>query len=1373
MKRSIAMVSVLVMLVSLLTSYMPSASAAGASGFFFDYTYGYTQTDANKPNPNTNTRVSYDSTQEALKITTAGKRADEANGQKIGQMIWLPENKNTNVSIEDYPYFAIKIKTADIAVTEVSMQMSARSGYSSSFGSILQPLEGYDSYEVGKWVLYICDGNSVLNNSSYYGDGRWYGNLISITNNKDLADGKVHDLAWVQWAGVFASVEDAQAMFDQTTPPQDNIDGASDFFFEYSTGADIYPAYNVWIESPYNTAEGNSALAHDAAAQALSVSTKDGYKAKDAIGKLHFWPGEEVADTISTDDYPYFAIKVKMIKNDAVPTSSAQIRADNGTLLTVKTVSARDEHPTQKHGYAWTPFEDEWQLMIFSAKSQPSVAYWNGFSVSLIDHTYEADASLWDGKAEEIAHVAWAGAFASIADAQKHFDNTTATTSSVAVDKGNTAFHFALPLESEFYHDYDPNGIRPIGNSQMTYDVAENAYKISTVDSANVANIGGLSLQIDSNRGTYADPTRNSVKAYPVVAVKIKLARKDLGAMPTALGAFDNGFGEVCWQYRDTANTSDWQLLVYDTRRTNGQWNGLQINGLTANTNVLKQGETVDLGWIQWVATFASVQDAEAYFDKTSGNGDAVECSTAAIRTKLSADDTQGLRFYQTLKTKLVGDKETVLYNGKAVQVLSVSVLTAPLNALTAVGKTADDLNADLVGKLSKVTETAVTSCFSRDQNGDRITYRFAATCDTVSQQDKATDICARTRLRCQTEDGTMVDVYGKVQITNVKEMYGVVDNARFDSATKAWMAGYSPSMFLDIQDASSLNKINKHANSSYQYKVVDGVSSVLVSPLSDGVMEGGTIGWSASPHVSVEQFPVVAMRVKLKNPNVDFGRFYWRTEESERMYYVVQDYGSRINWMQAIGDFKMTYQPTDDWQIIYVDMSEVHNPYFIGKWTAMMCNMLPIYGTDITTDDGVYIDWMGGFGSVEDLYAFAGEPCPEQTPEQPLPESEQFAKDNAWAINNTLSSEMTKIPTETVVINGYDPKVDIYSFQHHPSLTYFKGKWYAGYSNGIKDEDCPGQKMVYSTSTDFYNWTEPQDIVPIGSTLYRTTNELPEMAELNAKGVVSTQVIGGFSTVGDTLCFYYSVCEFYPESFDKNGNFRGYDVSKFRIQRQYGIFSTDGVTWSAPMAVSSINRYSTFQQSPYGSKKYYSICGFRIHYSSTDALNPRTRIPSSVMSNDQIVASRERCPGSLTETSYYQGPDGVLHLMCRSDTGYIWSATSTDEGLSWSEFYPTNFVSASTMFTHIMLPDGRIAWVGSPYYDVRWPLTLYISEDGYNFDTAYILQDEVYEMQQDGWAKGGAFAYPQLAVRDGYLYVMYTKQKEVVEICRVKLSDI
>ena len=70
-------------------------------------------------------------------------------------------------------------------------------------------------------------------------------------------------------------------------------------------------------------------------------------------------------------------------------------------------------------------------------------------------------------------------------------------------------------------------------------------------------------------------------------------------------------------------------------------------------------------------------------------------------------------------------------------------------------------------------------------------------------------------------------------------------------------------------------------------------------------------------------------------------------------------------------------------------------------------------------------------------------------------------------------------------------------------------------------------------------------------------------------------------------------------------------------------------------------------------------------------------------------------------------------------------------------------------------------------------PLHLYVSKDGYNFDTGYILRDEPYNQQRSGYAKGGPYAYPEVLFAGEYMYVLYSKQKEVMEISRVKLSDI
>ncbi len=774
-------------------------------------------------------------------------------------------------------------------------------------------------------------------------------------------------------------------------------------------------------------------------------------------------------------------------------------------------------------------------------------------------------------------------------------------------------------------------------------------------------------------------------------------------------------------------------------------------------------------------ATFTPAAIAESVEDSP------LQCTSAGIRTALNSDETQGLRFYHTLKTTFKDGKEVVTYGGQELEVVSVSVLTATLDTLVNAYVHPDDLTVDLIGNVDKVVQTPVTKCRSRVQNGNDVTYVFTALVNTVGQDNKKTDICSRAHLLCQDASGNPVDVYGNVQITNVKEMYEAIGASKFTSNIQQWMEGRNTNLFFDITSESSVQAlpIPKDSetglpNTSYSFSEVDGYTSVLMTPTENGIKEGGTIAITFPGKGSVEQYPVLAMRVKLQRADCEFGRLYWRTEESERMWHVMDDLGTRINWQQSISGKSMTYEATTDWQIIYVDMSDAHNPYLIGNWTAMMCNMLPTYGgTGVTTDRGIYVDWIGAFGTVEDAYAFAGEEAPEVEEAAPLTAFEQNGKDNAWKINNNLSSEMTELTPEKAIISKFRAN---YAFQHHPSLVYFKGKWIASFSMGKKDEDAPGQIMAYSTSTDFENWSSPKTLVPLNKANYYTQNEI----EGSRTDITTTQVIGQLSVVGDTLCCYYTVGEFYPESFNADGSFVGMQDAKYRNARQYAMYSTEGPDengkisdWSDPVLVTGLNRYSTFAQSPYGTKKFYSISGFRIHYAATDDLDPRDTITSSQMTSEQIASSRARCPGQLTETSYYQSPDGVLHLMCRSESGYVWAATSMNEGLTWTEFYPTNMQSASTMFTHITLPDGRIAWVGSPYYDVRWPLTLYISEDGYNFDKAYILQDEKYEMQQDGWAKGGYFAYPQLVIEGDYLYIMYTKQKEVVEICRVKLTDI
>ena len=86
-----------------------------------------------------------------------------------------------------------------------------------------------------------------------------------------------------------------------------------------------------------------------------------------------------------------------------------------------------------------------------------------------------------------------------------------------------------------------------------------------------------------------------------------------------------------------------------------------------------------------------------------------------------------------------------------------------------------------------------------------------------------------------------------------------------------------------------------------------------------------------------------------------------------------------------------------------------------------------------------------------------------------------------------------------------YVPVKD-WTYSHHPSLAYFQGRYFAIWSNGHKDEDAPGQRVLLSTSTDFASWTPSRTLfVPYPGT--------------NGEPVVLTAA--GFRVNGDQLVAY------------------------------------------------------------------------------------------------------------------------------------------------------------------------------------------------------------------------------------------------------------
>ena len=53
------------------------------------------------------------------------------------------------------------------------------------------------------------------------------------------------------------------------------------------------------------------------------------------------------------------------------------------------------------------------------------------------------------------------------------------------------------------------------------------------------------------------------------------------------------------------------------------------------------------------------------------------------------------------------------------------------------------------------------------------------------------------------------------------------------------------------------------------------------------------------------------------------------------------------------------------------------------------------------------------------------------------------------------------------------------YTYNHHQDIACWKGKLYVAWVTGLKDEDIPPSQVMYASSTDGFNWSDPRNLFP------------------------------------------------------------------------------------------------------------------------------------------------------------------------------------------------------------------------------------------------------------------------------------------------------
>jgi hypothetical protein len=329
------------------------------------------------------------------------------------------------------------------------------------------------------------------------------------------------------------------------------------------------------------------------------------------------------------------------------------------------------------------------------------------------------------------------------------------------------------------------------------------------------------------------------------------------------------------------------------------------------------------------------------------------------------------------------------------------------------------------------------------------------------------------------------------------------------------------------------------------------------------------------------------------------------------------------------------------------------------------------------------------------------------------------------------------------------------WTYSHHAELTFFKGRYFASWSNGRKNEDAPGQRVLFSTSMDFTNWTAPRPLVD-------------SVTDTNSVERVLTAA--GFYAHDGTLVAYF-------------GNY-GPHKETTRLE---AVTTTDGEHWNAAREIGlPVNPNYGPQRTASGrliisgnisfpwSDDPTGLAGW--HMSGIYSADMGAEIkddPASFWG----VAKRQGWPTALCEGSFFQADNGVIYMFLRATganaTSRLWLTDSSDNGVTWSAPAPTGFSNCDAKFQLDRLPDGRFFYLGNPLAGNRTPLVLSLSKDGVNFDRHFILGDDHYEMRYPGRAKGGEYGYPHALIHDGFLNVIISRQKESVQVLRVKLADL
>lgn len=371
--------------------------------------------------------------------------------------------------------------------------------------------------------------------------------------------------------------------------------------------------------------------------------------------------------------------------------------------------------------------------------------------------------------------------------------------------------------------------------------------------------------------------------------------------------------------------------------------------------------------------------------------------------------------------------------------------------------------------------------------------------------------------------------------------------------------------------------------------------------------------------------------------------------------------------------------------------------------------------------------------------------------------------------------------------------------YNHGAMITYYKGSIIVSWKNAPKKEDTPGQRVLYSTSSDGVHWTSAAVLFPNMSTSATPSAQFAgPFAVLNGRLYASAtpSIISDGDAQGAQFCLW-------PDGLDPRNcatpDRPGSQPPGLLMMRRVNADSLGDAFWvytppAAYKQAAAANGVKLLADMDDETQKDVAelVGGGASDGFQTPCDNGKdsgTLKCEACKGGCQVYSS----PGTVghgiaNERAHYRVPKSKADvILFRSHSDTLWASVRLDGDTqaNWSAIAQTTIPNDNSNLNAGELPDGRGVFVVSNTAPakLRDPLTVSVSADGYNFTSCNVVQTctDILDgkastclARQPGNRNKGP-SYPQaLSVIEPAsasvqgLYVVATNNKEDVIITRV-----